>query len=273
MSKKDFVGNDTMKSTKKRSKRKIENDTTAKSWTRNCPKCQKIVTHKSRGSRDNSIRYNRWCHSCRNHGKNNPFYGKKHTKEHREYISTIAPSSRPEVREKISLANKGKIMSESTKQKLREATLEQFSTPESRIENSKRIKAAHERDPSLREKARLKALEQYKRYRESEEYKKWAARKTEYELYKHEVNRLTYENDLRTLDNWSKRNLYHKYELDHIYPIRNAFKQGIPAELIGDIRNLRVIPRKENRSKSGKVTLIPEHIQNYLVEVTDERNT
>lgn len=60
------------------------------------------------------------------------------------------------------------------------------------------------------------------------------------------------------------RNLFYKYEIDHIYPIKKAFNHGIPAELIGDIKNLRIIPHTENRSKSGKVTIIPEHIQKFL---------
>jgi hypothetical protein len=188
-------------------------------------------------------------------------------------MSEIAPSRRPEVKVKLSNANKGKVISDDTKQKLRDAANRQFSTPESRKLNSERIRRVYEERPELRDRARELAKRQHAEYKQTDEYQHWLSKKSEYELYKMEVLRLTFENDLTVLDNWSKRNLYYKYEVDHIYPIRQAFKHNIPANLIGDIRNLRIIPRKENRSKSGKVTIIPEHIQVYLKEVTiNEQN-
>jgi hypothetical protein len=272
VSKKESVENDTTKNTKKKSRKIIENDTIEKSWTRNCPKCKKELTYKYKHSRDNSEINNRLCWSCRNSGERNPFHKKKHTKEHRQYMSELAPSRRPEVREKLSIANKGKVVSNDTKQKLQEVARKQFSTPESRKILSERIRKIYEERPELRERARLNTLNQHEKYKQTDEYKHWLSKKSEYELYKMHVVQLTFENELTILENWSKRNLYHKYEIDHIYPIRQAFKNNIPPELIGDIRNLRVIPRKENRSKSGKVIIIPEHIQLYLdiKEVTSE---
>lgn len=157
-------------------------------------------------------------------------------------------------------------MSESVKEKLREASIKQFSTKESRDLLSQQIRKVYEDNPGLRETLRDKAIQQHARYKQTDEYKKWKSKKSEYELYKIEVLRLTSENDLTKLENWSKRNLYHLYEIDHIYPIRQGFKNSIPAKLIGDIRNLRIIPRKENRSKSGKITIIPEHIQDFIGE-------
>jgi predicted RNA-binding Zn-ribbon protein involved in translation (DUF1610 family) len=268
VSKNESAENDTMRNIKRRSRKKTENDTTAKSWKRNCPKCNKEILHKSKSSRDNSVKYGRYCWSCRNSGENNPFYGKKHTVKHKKYISEVAPSRRPEVKAKISKANKGKVIAEDTKQKLRDATNRQFSTPESRKMHGERVRRAYDEQPELRERASELAKRQYEQYKQTDEYQHWLSKKSEYELYKMEVLRLTFENDLTVLDNWSKRNLYHKYEVDHIYPIRQAFKHSIPSNLIGDIRNLRIIPRGENRSKSGKVTIIPEHIQLYLKEVT-----
>jgi hypothetical protein len=187
-------------------------------------------------------------------------------------MSELAPSRRLVVREKLSIANRGKVISNDTKQKLQEVARKQFSTPESRKIHSERIRKIYKERPDLRELARQNTLQQYEYYKQTDEYKHWLSKKSEYELYKMSVMRLTFENDLTILENWSKRNLYHKYEIDHIYPIRQAFKNNIPSELIGDIRNLRIIPRKENRSKSGKVIVIPEHIQLYLdnKEVTSE---
>lgn len=206
------------------------------------------------------------CWSCRNSGENNPFYGKNHTEQHKKYIGELAPSSRPDVREKISIANRGKILSDTTKTKLRVVATRQFSTEESRKEVSERLRKFYENNPDARIKASEFAKQKYEEYKQTDEYKKWQSRKSDYELYKMEVLRLTFENDLTKLENWSKRNLYHLYEVDHIYPIRQGFENSIPTELIGDIRNLRIIPRKENRSKSGKITIIPEHIQDFIGE-------
>lgn len=72
-------------------------------FTRICPICKSIVTHKSKMSRDNIQKQNRPCRKCSNNtterkrkrkevydrvlgkkdnsGENNPFYGKKHTPE------------------------------------------------------------------------------------------------------------------------------------------------------------------------------------------------
>jgi len=73
-------------------------------------------------------------------GKNNPFYGKRHTMETREKIKearakqTIKPHTK-EAKNKISLGNKGKKLSEETKQKIREARLKQiFPEKDTKIE-------------------------------------------------------------------------------------------------------------------------------------------
>ncbi len=251
---------------KNSSKEKYENDITVKNWTRNCPKCQKELTYKYKHGRDNSEKNNRLCGSCRNSGENNPFYGKNHTDEHKKYIGELAPSRRLEVKGKISIANRGKIISDNTKEKLRAAVLRQFSTEESRKTIAERLRKFYENNPDARIRASELTKQRHEEYKKTDEYKEWESKKSEYELYKMEVLRLTFKNDLTKLENWSKRNLYHLYEVDHIYPIRQGFKNCIPVTLIGDIRNLRIIPRKENRSKSGKITIIPEHIQDFIGE-------
>ena len=44
------------------------------------------------------------------------------------------------------------------------------------------------------------------------------------------------------------------HHLDHIYPISMGFYNKIPPEVIGDIRNLRFIPIKDNIKKGYKIT-------------------
>jgi very-short-patch-repair endonuclease len=60
-----------------------------KKWIKNCPNCSKIQTYKSIRSFWNAKRLNSICYSCKNFGNNNPFYGKKHTNEHKEKISDV----------------------------------------------------------------------------------------------------------------------------------------------------------------------------------------
>jgi hypothetical protein len=44
------------------------------------------------------------------------------------------------------------------------------------------------------------------------------------------------------------------YHLDHICSIHEGFKNKIPPEVIGNIKNLRFIPAKQNMNKGYKVT-------------------
>jgi len=78
----------------------------------------------------------------------------------------------------------------------------------------------------------------------------------EYEKYKTDVKRITNRQPLETLPNYEKRGVWgkDKYHLDHIFPIHEGFKRGIPADMIGDIRNLQFIPAEENVKKQDKVT-------------------
>lgn len=61
---------------------------------------------------------------------------------------------------------------------------------------------------------------------------------------------------LHKLPNYSKRcwNRVGCYELDHIYPISMGFYEKIPPHVIGDIINVRFIPKKENRDKGFRLT-------------------
>ncbi len=61
---------------------------------------------------------------------------------------------------------------------------------------------------------------------------------------------------LHKLPNYSKRcwDRTGCYELDHILSIAHAYLEGIPPHKVGSLENLRFIPKKENRSKSFKLT-------------------
>ena len=95
---------------------------------------------------------------------------------------------------------------------------------------------------------------------------KWAETKDERYLYILEVLRITKKQSLHTLENFDKIGHISNggYAIDHIYPKSKGFDNKIPAELIGDIKNLQIIPGIENSKKREKIIYIPEHIQHYL---------
>ena len=75
----------------------------------------------------------------------------------------------------------------------------------------------------------------------------------EKKLYYAMVWEVTEGQKLYLLENSDKRG-WKNHHLDHIYPISLGFKEKIPPEKVGNIKNLRFIPYKENLSKGSKVT-------------------
>ena len=72
-------------------------------------------------------------------------------------------------------------------------------------------------------------------------------------LYYAKVWEVTESQPLMVLENYSNRG-WKNYHLDHIYPIALGYSKGIAPEKIGNIKNLRFIPYKENLNKGSKVT-------------------
>jgi very-short-patch-repair endonuclease len=60
-----------------------------KQWKKNCSNCNKIQIYKSRRSHWNAKKKNSVCLSCKNSGTNNPFYGKSHSNEYKNKLSSI----------------------------------------------------------------------------------------------------------------------------------------------------------------------------------------
>jgi hypothetical protein len=94
--------------------------------------------------------------------------------------------------------------------------------------------------------------------------------KSSYSEYKKSVYRFTNAQNLSILENIEYRSKS-GYHLDHIFPISRGFCFNIPAELIGHIDNLIMIPAKENQEKSNSIIKIPEHILNWLI-LNDSEN-
>ena len=72
-------------------------------------------------------------------------------------------------------------------------------------------------------------------------------------LYYAMVWEVTESQPLYILENFDKRG-WKSYHLDHIYPISMGFREKIPPEKIGNIKNLRFIYFEENLKKGSKIT-------------------
>lgn len=86
-------------------------------------------------------------------------------------------------------------------------------------------------------------------------FEEYVEKYPEKEMYKRNVWRLTYQNDLTVLENWDKRGrcgVKGAYQLDHIYPISKGYENKIPPEELARMDNLRMIPWKQNLLKSNK---------------------
>jgi cytochrome c551/c552 len=119
-------------------------------------------------------------------------------------------------------------------------------------------KISSRRDKALETKLKRGVINEIRFHKES-------TTRTEYRKYKNLVFSETKKQDLETLENYKLRGK-HTWHLDHIFPIASGYFIGIPYELIGDIKNLRMLSAMENRKKSNKIQCIPEHILQYLQE-------
>ena len=75
----------------------------------------------------------------------------------------------------------------------------------------------------------------------------------EKKLYYAKVWEVTEEQPLSILENSDKRG-WKDHHLDHIYPIAMGFHNNISPKKIGNIKNLRFIPYKENLRKGSTLT-------------------
>lgn len=76
-----------------------------------------------------------------------------------------------------------------------------------------------------------------------------------WKLYKLDVWRITNQQPLDTLENFDMRGVNGQtgaYTLDHIISIKRGFIENIPAEQIGHVTNLQMLPWEENITKGWK---------------------
>ena len=100
-------------------------------------------------------------------------------------------------------------------------------------------------------------------------YDEFIDKKAKFIYYKQRVDEITKRQPLHLLGHYEKRGpagQSGKYHLDHIVSIRYGFDNGVAPEVIGDIRNLRFIPWKQNLSKSKKHVVESEEMMQYFIE-------
>ncbi len=105
---------------------------------------------------------------------------------------------------------------------------------------------------SLTKEQRMKGIAKRNGYETYEEYQ---ATLSDWEKYKNEVWRITNQQPLTLLENFDKRGqsgVEGAYQIDHMYSILKGFKNQIPPALIGDIKNLQMLPWLDNLTKGWK---------------------
>ena len=87
--------------------------------------------------------------------------------------------------------------------------------------------------------------------------------KTDYEIYRRNVDRLTSKNPLHLLENFNKRGV-NGYHLDHKFSVSEGFKQNILPWHIASMKNLEMIDGTLNRKKSTGCSITKEELYKYL---------
>ena len=88
--------------------------------------------------------------------------------------------------------------------------------------------------------------------------------KTDYEIYRRNVDRLTSKNPLYLLENFEHRKLVGGYHLDHKFSVSEGFKQNILPCYIASMKNLEMIDGTLNRKKSTGCSITKEELYKYL---------
>jgi len=224
-------------------------------YIRKCPKCNKEIKYFNSSKLNRAINDNSHCRSCAYSGRISPLKGKKQSEDH---IKKRAAG--------VSRYRKGKTEIELYgEEKAKEVALKKSKS----LLGKKRQEFSGEWKKNMSESRKNSKV--YKDWMNSGEYKNkrreinamryygisledWYAMTTEKRLYYLKVRSITRSQPLKTLKDYDKRGNSKNdgYHLDHIYPISLGFTNNIPAEEIGNIKNLRYIPWLENILKSNK---------------------
>lgn len=201
-------------------------------FERNCPKCNRSISYKSKYAQNNAEKENRLCKSCMLKGRTYiDIHGEKNAQKRKEATANAHRGrscpwniKTAENRKK----NGGYVVSDSQKEKLSQNTFFRGKFDEEHPRIKKFLK-----DQNIT----------------FEEYQK---RLTECEKYRRLVRRITDKQPIHLLEHCEKRGRTGEdgaYHLDHIIQIKQGFIEKISPEIVGHISNLRFIPWRENLTR------------------------
>lgn len=197
-----------------------------------CVKCGQPKYSKSKKMYPSLLkRMQEWeCYSCSKSSEKNPSYGKPKTKE---WIKKVSEKNKGCIGYWI-----GKPRTMDHKQKISEGLRFAYET-------KKRISNGYNISLGMHNGLATNLSES--------EYKQVLSEKT---IYYNEVHKITKRQLIHTLEFHEKRGKAKKgtdhYQLDHIIPISEGFRNNIDPNIIGNITNLRFIPWKENILRNKK---------------------
>ncbi len=213
-------------------------------YKRNCPKCNDEIEYKNPISFKWADRDNKPCRKCYSKEISNTLKNKVKTGEFIPHIrnkNIEADKERKYSRQCPDCSNNMLYMSErSLKKAIYDNTICNSCSTKKYKKTFNDVITEEHRKKMRASKAGFRSWEEY-----VEKYPKK-------QFYKREVWRLTYKQPLNELENWDKRGrcgVDGAYQLDHIKSINWGWENQIPAEVISDWDNLRMIPWKENREK------------------------
>jgi len=216
-------------------------------------------------------------------GENNPQYGKKANKETKQkqsiamkqqwknpaYVSKVLSNREKALKEYQQVYGVSVGWSPESRQRRKDSFIRNFgyehnwSSPESRQKcEESTIRLYGSGSLEIAQSAITEeVIEQRRRTlietRTGKSYEEYEAMMPERDAYYRDVRRITEQQPIHLLEHSEKRGVHwvmeNAYHLDHIIPINYGFLNGIPAEEIGHISNLRFIPWLENIQKSDKL--------------------
>lgn len=228
-----------------------------KEYERKCPKCEKLLYYSDKSKLKRAEKYNTKCKNCAKAGIPSPLKGKKQTEEHKrkrgEAVSKYRSGKSYEQLYGAEVAAElKKRHGDSLRGKKRAPFSEEWKVnmSESR-KNSKVYKDWMNSEDYKNKRREINAMRFY-----GISLEEWKLMAGDKKLYWLKIRSVTRFQKLSTLENYDKRggSKDDGYHLDHIYPVSLGYINNIPPEVIGDIKNLRYIPWRENLLKSNKMT-------------------
>lgn len=163
-------------------------------------------------------------------------------------VNQIGRKHSVETKEKMSRTRKGRIVSEDTKEKIKESNKTYWEQHTRVPWNKGKTGLQTPWNKGLRKNESLEILKRddpiYQDFRKYRNRVSTRTKKT-YELFKEQIN----PNNLKL----GKAGINGAHHIDHIVSVRVGFEKGIPVEQIADASNLQVIPWLDNiRKYDGK---------------------